>query len=77
MICASLRLVDQDRLLNAMDKALQGHEVQIVPLLRTLVSEYWLRHIAHHGVFGPLSSANDPMEQESLLSWETHRMGRR
>jgi asparagine synthase (glutamine-hydrolysing) len=77
MICASLRLVDQDRLLNAMDKARQGHEVQIVPLLRTLVSEYWLRHVAHHGVFGPLSFANDPIEQESLLSWETHRMGRR
>jgi len=68
MICTSLRLIDQDHLLDAMDKARQGHKVQIVPLLRTLALEYWLRHVARHGVFGPLSSANDLTDQKSLLS---------
>jgi asparagine synthase (glutamine-hydrolysing) len=77
MICTSLRLIDRDHLLDAMDKARQGHKVQIVPLLRTLALEHWLRHVAHHGVFGPLSSANDLIEQKSLLSWETQKIGRR
>jgi asparagine synthase (glutamine-hydrolysing) len=86
MISASLRLVDRDRLLDAMDKARQGHLVPIIPLLRTLALEYWLRRAAHHGVLQPFRprtvrrkvfSAGNVKEWEGGDSDEIRKAGNR
>jgi len=46
MACASLGFVDQTVLLEALNKVRQDHHVAIVPLIRTLSLESWLRHLA-------------------------------
>jgi len=68
MHCASLRFLDRNVLLDAMNKARLGQDVHMIPLLRTLALVCWLRHIADHRVFGDLACADRPPQPETLLS---------
>jgi asparagine synthase (glutamine-hydrolysing) len=45
MVNASLGFVDQENFFEALQKARRGQEVPIVPLMRTLVVESWLRAV--------------------------------
>jgi asparagine synthase (glutamine-hydrolysing) len=50
MVTGALRIVNAKVFREMLDKARQGHEVQIVSLTRTLQVEWWLRHAAYWGV---------------------------
>jgi asparagine synthase (glutamine-hydrolysing) len=45
MVCHSLGIVDSVAFLEALEKARIGDDVPLVPLLRTLTIEYWLRSL--------------------------------
>lgn len=70
MISASLGLVDTETLGKALQPARDGKEILIVPLMRTLAVEKWLRTLscrkilAGTQIFGP---------QRSVNTWSAHR----
>jgi asparagine synthase (glutamine-hydrolysing) len=51
MVCASLGLIDETLLLQTMNRARAGLRVPVIPLVRTLILECWLRHLADRGLF--------------------------
>jgi len=50
MVRSSLRVVDKQRISEALQKARQGQEVAMVPLIRTLAVEAWVRHLSNSGI---------------------------
>ncbi len=48
MICSLLGIVEAKTFLEALQKARHGQEVPMVPLLRTVGLELWLRNLEHH-----------------------------
>jgi asparagine synthase (glutamine-hydrolysing) len=53
-LAASLGIVKSAPLLDAMNNARLGREVPLVPLIRSIALECWLRHLASHNVAGEL-----------------------
>ena len=49
MASGSLGIVDPETFLDALNKARSGQEVAIVPLMRTIGIELWLRGLKHRG----------------------------
>jgi asparagine synthase (glutamine-hydrolysing) len=45
MIAASLGIVDQKGFIEALRRASNGEQIPLVPILRTIELEYWLRHL--------------------------------
>jgi asparagine synthase (glutamine-hydrolysing) len=45
MVCASLEIITQEALFEALQKARRGQQVPIVPLIRTFSVESWLQHV--------------------------------
>jgi hypothetical protein len=54
-VAASLGIVNSAPLLAAMDNARLGREVPLVPLVRTLALECWLRHLSSHKIASHLA----------------------
>jgi hypothetical protein len=54
-VAASLGIVNSVPLLEAMDNARLGREVPLVPLVRTLALECWLRHLFSHKISSHLA----------------------
>jgi asparagine synthase (glutamine-hydrolysing) len=54
-LTASLGLVNAALLLDAMNNARLGREVPLVPVIRAIALEGWLRHLASHKVAGNLA----------------------
>jgi len=54
-VTASLGIVDAASLLEAMNNARLGREVALVPLVRTLGLECWLRHLSAHDLSNDLA----------------------
>jgi asparagine synthase (glutamine-hydrolysing) len=50
MVSSSLGIVDARRLSEAFESAGRGQQIPIVPLLRTLGAELWLRHLTDLGI---------------------------
>jgi asparagine synthase (glutamine-hydrolysing) len=50
MVSSSLKVVDEQRISEALHKARQGQEVAMVPLMRTLGIEAWVRHLSKRGI---------------------------
>ena len=68
-LTASLGIVDQASLLRAMQDARDGREVPLLPLVRTLSLECWLRHLATQRVTRDLEFAEpDPLEVPAWAS---------
>jgi len=58
MISTSLEILDPKAFCEAIHKARRGQEVSIVPLMRTLGIEFWLRQMESHLVFSRDKAAN-------------------
>jgi asparagine synthase (glutamine-hydrolysing) len=56
MISSSCGIVDSSRFLEALRKTQRGEEVPIVPLMRTLGIEFWLRGLAKRGILPDIST---------------------
>jgi asparagine synthase (glutamine-hydrolysing) len=52
VVAASLGIVNSAPLLDAMNDARLGREVPLVPLIRAIALECWLRHLASHNTQG-------------------------
>ncbi len=68
-----LGIVDRAALKTSIHDAEQGRDVAIVPLLRTLTVERWLRGIAEHPQFGKLASVTAPPAVSPRRN-ETHEL---
>ncbi len=61
MITCSLRIVESKEFSEALRKARQGEEVRMIPLMRTIGVEFWLRNLADRNVFDLTTAMeNDP-----------------
>jgi asparagine synthase (glutamine-hydrolysing) len=58
MISASLGIIDAQAFSEALEKARCGRQVAIVPLLRTLEAESWLRHVQGLGILAERAQAS-------------------
>lgn len=72
MHIASLGLVNSSVLVSVLEKARCGEELPAPPLMRTLILEYWLSHLAQKGLFtAPIhsgmrqSTASEPLHLRS------------
>jgi len=45
LVSSELGIVDQQRIAQTIEEARQGHAVPVVPLMRTIAVETWLRHV--------------------------------
>jgi asparagine synthase (glutamine-hydrolysing) len=70
-VTASLGIVDEERLVEAMNGARLGREVALVPLVRTISLECWLRHLATHKVSSDLRTSNQ--HQSGFLGRDSHK----
>ena len=50
MVSASMGIVHRESFVNALMRARNGEEVPMIPMLRTLALEFWLRRIAAHRI---------------------------
>lgn len=66
MVSSRLGIVDLNLLRTAVEKALQGQEVPLIPLMRTLGVEMWLRHLARCGLLNPLPMTDKTTLQQQL-----------
>jgi asparagine synthase (glutamine-hydrolysing) len=69
MVSSSLRIADPQRISEALEKAKSGEEVRMVPLLRTMSIEGWLRNVSALGVIN-LETTLKPK-----LSWQASIQG--
>lgn len=67
LLCASLGVVDSARLLDAMKQVQSGKDIPLVPLVRTLSLEGWLRQLADRRVCHNIATAD---HANALLSWD-------
>ena len=56
MVCASLEIITQEALFEALQKARRGQQVPIVPLIRTFSVESWLQHVRRRVVHSKTST---------------------
>lgn len=65
MASASFGIVLPEAILEIMKKAHDGEEVQMVPLLRTLGLEFWLRFLAAQGLLSQLNQPDQTIPHSS------------
>ncbi|HYY72954.1 MAG TPA: asparagine synthase-related protein [Candidatus Bathyarchaeia archaeon] len=70
MISAELRLIDLDRFQEALRKAERNEDVPTTSLMHTLTIEFWLRHLATHGVLSTSLPLGPQTHTSSLESAE-------
>jgi hypothetical protein len=72
MVSNALSVVDPQAFLEALEKARSGQDVPIVPLMRTIAMEAWLRHIGSRGILvglnEPVATRHDMLEAGRVLS---------
>ncbi len=74
MICSSRGIVDPQLLLEALQKGRHGEEIPIVPLMRTLGVEFWLRDLAKRGILQDCSagSAQGSRRHNASMDFQVH-----
>ena len=60
MLCCPLKLVDPERFRDALRRTSQGKEIKIVPIIRVLALELWLRKISEHLIIHNPSERSNP-----------------
>jgi hypothetical protein len=50
MSSASIGVIDQDKLLNSLQKVRNNEDVPVVHLMRAICSEIWLKNLRAHGI---------------------------
>lgn len=73
-LSASLGMVDSALLMEAMNQVRAGKDIPVVPLVRTLLLECWLRHLVDRGICRHLTTLD--RTATVLLSWD-HSMTER
>jgi hypothetical protein len=72
MASSSLGVVQSQAFLEALQKARSGQDVPIVPLMRTIAMEAWLRHMGSRGILvglnEPVTTRHDVLETGRDLS---------
>jgi len=73
MLSSSLRIVDEKQFLEAVQMARHGHEVPMVPLMRTLGIEVWLRQLVPFGILAGVheSDQSSQVSCAAAISAET------
>jgi asparagine synthase (glutamine-hydrolysing) len=66
MLIGSLGIADSTRFVEALQKTRQGAEVPVVPLMRTLGMELWLRNLTARHVLGDASWQTKPAAKRAL-----------
>jgi len=59
MLGGALGLVDPERFVSAVREACQGKEAPLIPMMRTLAVEFWLRGLGHRGLSQKRSLSSD------------------
>ena len=70
MLVSSLGLADSTRFMDALQKSRQGADVPMVPLMRTLGIELWLRSLTTRYVLGDVAAANRTATKQALSQTE-------
>ena len=70
MTSASLGIVDPGRMLEVLQKARHGEEVQIITLMRTIFVEEWLRDLRVLGIINLGTTLKPKLRwQASIQGW--------
>jgi asparagine synthase (glutamine-hydrolysing) len=77
LACVSSGFVDQNLLLEAVNKVRQGHAVAMVPLIRTLTLECWLRHLTDRRLLDGSAASAERTDAPIVPRWETLQIERR
>jgi len=70
MVTKSLGIVDAERFSDALHKAREGQEIEVVRLMRTLGIERWLRNLKSRGVLSCLVCPGETVANQSISQIE-------